>query len=86
MVPTQAVIEWLDESVGRDCWQFNWKSPDGNPQISYNGDLSATLVSIDYQMKTSGGTFYFDSEEDRLLFCLKYVSDSNYKSIMWHPV
>ena len=86
MVPRQAVIEWLDEIVGRNCWQFDWQKPVENLPVSYSSDLTATLVSIDHQMKTSGGTFYFDSEEDRLLFCLRYVSNNDYKSIMWHPV
>jgi hypothetical protein len=50
-------------------WQFDW----------------IDSHSEEEKIKPNGGTFYFDTEEDRLLFCLKWLSQKE-ESLFWHPV
>jgi hypothetical protein len=70
MVPRNDVMDWLSENVGP--WTFDWTAP------------QSSLIS-----KTehgAGGNFYFKSEEDRLLFCLAWLSEDKDTGLFWHPV
>jgi hypothetical protein len=89
-IPTDQVLEWLHENV--DAWQFNWND-DLDPYstvvhskffnlIDYISELNKEFK---YSAKKNGGIFYFDTEEDRLLFCLKWVTNKE-ETIFWHPV
>lgn len=92
-IPTAKVIEWLYENVS-DRWQFNWNDDYLDPSTV---DYSKFINPMDYihelnkeikaSAKKNGGTFYFDRDEDRLLFCLVWLSEINEEEyIFWHPV
>ena len=66
--PNAEVMNWLAES--NISWQFNWSVPELDSNVSLNEYAKQTIKIV----ATSGGTFYFDSEEDRLLFCLRWLS------------
>ena len=80
--PAAAVMNWLAES--NISWQFDWHYPEAT-------DPSGVFEMMEYidlvQKKTEkgGGIFYFDTEEDRLLFCLKWLSNKE-DTVFWHPV
>jgi hypothetical protein len=81
--PTAAVINWLAEANIK--WQFDWKYPEATDP----GGIFAMVEYVEIVHKNtvkSGGTFYFDSEEDRLLFCLKWIADGVETPVIWHPV
>jgi hypothetical protein len=84
-IPTQKVIEWLDENIGRDKWQYDWEPP-VNPVIKNSDSVGIIIEQTDRSYKNSGATFYFDSDEDRLLFCLKWFANGIEDSLFWHPV
>ena len=67
--PTAAVMHWLAES--NISWQFNWNMVplDG---ISSVREYAQQTIEV---VEKTGGTFYFDTEEDRLLFCLRWLSN-----------
>jgi hypothetical protein len=81
--PAAAVMNWLAETNIR--WQFDWKYPEAT-------DPSGIFAMVEYveiihkNTVKSGGTFYFDTEEDRLLFCLKWIADGVETPVIWHPV
>ena len=81
--PAAAVMNWLAES--NISWQFDWHYPEAT-------DPSGVFEMMEYidlvQKKTEkgGGIFYFDTEEDRLLFCFKWITNGVEEPIMWHPV
>ena len=81
--PAAEVMNWLAEANIQ--WQFEWTHPeDDEPNRFINMD--AYIKSVNEHYKKGGGTFYFDSEEDRLLFCLKWVANGVEEPVMWHPV
>jgi hypothetical protein len=82
-VPTIEVMDWLAETGIN--WQFNWTDPE---ETDPNGVFAMVeyVEIIHKNTAKSGGTFYFDSEEDRLLFCLKWIADGIETPIIWHPV
>ena len=81
--PSAAVMNWLAELDIK--WQFDWHYPEVN-------DPSSVFKMVEYievihkSTVTGGGVFYFDSEEDRLLFCLKWIANGVEEPLMWHPV
>ena len=83
-IPKQSVIEWLEENVGSNRWQYDWDPP-VDPVIK-NSDSVGYVRETDRIYRTSGATFYFDSEEDRLLFCLKWIPNGAEQTTFWHPV
>lgn len=66
--PTSEVMNWLAESD--ISWQFNWNLPKLDNITTLKEYAQQTIEVV----QTSGGTFYFDNEEDRLLFCLRWLS------------
>jgi len=85
--PTTEVIEWLHENVGLDCWQFDWDPP-VDPVVKNvdNRSIIDHINEVCNQHYRSGATFYFDKDEDRLLFCLKWISEGIEEPLFWHPV
>jgi hypothetical protein len=80
--PSAAVMNWLAESDIK--WQFDWHYPEAT-------DPSGVFEMVEYvnlvqkNTEKGGGIFYFDTEEDRLLFCLKWLAEKE-ETIFWHPV
>jgi hypothetical protein len=82
-IPKSEVMSWLHENVSG--WQFNWTDPEeGEPNRFI--EIMEYIEEVNKHYKRSGGTFYFDSEEDRLLFCLKWIANGVEDPLMWHPV
>jgi hypothetical protein len=80
--PSDDVMNWLAEADIR--WQFEWKYP----ETTDPGSVFEMYEYVDIVQKNTekgGGIFYFDTEEDRLLFCLKWLSEKE-ETIFWHPV
>ena len=81
--PSAAVMNWLAET--HINWQFDWHYPEAT-------DPSGVFEMVEYVnlvqklTEKSGGIFYFDTEEDRLLFCLKWIADGVETPVIWHPV
>ena len=82
-VPSLAVMLWLHENV--NGWQFNWTYPEPDEPNRFI-DVMEYIKEVNKNYKKGGGTFYFDSEEDRLLFCLKWIANGVEEPIMWNPV
>jgi hypothetical protein len=80
-VPSYQVMEWLNENVSG--WEFIWTAPKETKPVL---GLMDYISEISLNQKDSGGTFYFDSEEDRLLFCLRWLDKKQEQQIFWHPV
>jgi hypothetical protein len=80
--PSAAVMNWLAESDIK--WQFDWKYPEETDPGSVIS-MVEFVEMVDDHYKKGGGIFYFDTEEDRLLFCLKWLSEKE-ETIFWHPV
>ena len=80
--PSAAVMNWLAESDIK--WQFDWHYPEAT-------DPSGVFEMVEYvnlvqkNTEKGGGIFYFDTEEDRLLFCLQWLSEKE-ETTFWHPV
>jgi hypothetical protein len=83
-VPKFEIMDWLHENVGMDGWQFDWQYPETTDPTSVQ-EMGEFIEQVRSSTQASGGTFYFDSEEDRLLFCLKWFNGDD-DTIMWHPV
>jgi hypothetical protein len=66
--PAAEVMNWLAESD--ISWQFNWNLPKLDSSTTLHEYAKQTIDVV----QTSGGIFYFDTEEDRLLFCLRWLS------------
>jgi len=83
-VPRPEVINWLEETNVQ--WQFEWHSPAAvDPSSVF--EMMEYVKLVDKNAAKSGGTFYFDNEEDRLLFCLTWVANGiKQDAVMWHPV
>ena len=86
--PTAEVMNWLAEVDIK--WQFKWHVPEMDNTVSLDEYMKQTKLSLNEYMKltkeivaTSGGTFYFDSEEDRLLFCLRWLSGEKNPKIIY---
>jgi len=75
--PTAEVMNWLAEVDIK--WQFKWHVPEIDSNVSLNEYMKQTMEIV----ATSGGTFYFDSEEDRLLFCLRWLSGEKSPKIIF---
>ena len=84
-VPKFEVMDWLHENVGMDGWQFDWKVPENEGPVRLK-EVMAYISEVNDSYRQAGGTFYFDSEEDRLLFCLKWIANGVEDPLMWHPV
>lgn len=83
--PTTEVIEWLHENVGLDCWQFDWDPP--IDALIKNTDLMIEIETVQNNTTGTGATFYFDNDDDRLLFCLKWLANNKVDdTLFWHPV
>ena len=80
--PSADVMNWLAESDIK--WQFDWKYPEVTDPGSVF-EMVEFVEMVDDHHKKGGGIFYFDSEEDRLLFCLKWLSNKE-DTVFWHPV
>ena len=80
--PAAEVMNWLAEAGIK--WQFDWHYPEAT-------DPSGVFEMVEYvnlvqkNTEKGGGIFYFDTEEDRLLFCLKWLSEKE-DTVFWHPV
>ena len=86
-IPNAAVLEWLHENIGQNRWQFDWEPP--TDAVIKNVDNRSVIDHVNdvaNQYSSSGATFYFDSEEDRLLFCMKWLSGKAEPPLFWHPV
>jgi hypothetical protein len=84
-VPSPEVMNWLAE-VGIQ-WQFEWHSPAAVDYQLSAVEMMEYVKLVDKNAAKSGGTFYFDNEEDRLLFCLTWVANGiKQDTAMWHPV
>jgi len=81
--PTDAVINWLAESNIK--WHFEWQYPEATDPGSVFSIMEFVEI-VNQHQKKSGGIFYFDNEEDKLLFCLKWLTTSIEEPLMWHPV
>jgi hypothetical protein len=75
-------MSWLHENVSG--WQFDWTYPELDEPNRFI-DVMSYIKEVNAHYKKGGGTFYFDNEEDRLLFCLKWLSNKE-ETIFWHPV
>jgi len=81
--PEDAVMNWLAEADIK--WQFNWTYPEADEPHQFI-DVMEYIKEVNKHYKKGGGTFYFDSEEDRLLFCLKWIANGVEEPLNWHPV
>jgi hypothetical protein len=82
-IPKYHILEWLNETIGLDNWQYDYE-PHVAPMIK-NSDMIDVIRDINAHPDKSGATFYFGSDEDRLLFCLKWVNTKK-ETVFWHPV
>lgn len=73
--PDLHIEKWLNENIGVDRWEFRY-----DPYINPCGEISLSGEKLE-----SGSTFFFDTEEDLLLFSLRWLSSKD-NSIFWHPV
>jgi hypothetical protein len=85
-VPAPEVMNWLAE-VGIE-WQFEWRGPEAtDPDPGAVFEMMAYVEQVNKNIEKGGGIFYFDNEEDRLLFCLTWVANGiKQDAVMWHPV
>lgn len=81
--PSSAVMNWLAETDIK--WQFDWKYPEVTDPGSVF-EMVEYVETVHRNTVKSGGTFYFDSEEDRLLFCLKWMANGVETPMTWHPI
>jgi len=70
--PLVKVTKWLDETVGAGNWSFEWISFPKNPCNEIN--LSDPKVK---NIAEPGGNFYFDKEEDKLMFVFRWLTEKN---------
>jgi len=81
--PTASVMNWLAETDIK--WQFDWIYPE-KPDPGSVFEMVEYIDILQKGVEKSGGIFYFDNEEDRLLFCLKWIANGIEEPIAWHPV
>ena len=80
--PAAAVMNWLAES--NISWHFDWHYPEATDPIGVF-EMMEYIDLVQKKTEKGGGIFYFDTEEDRLLFCLKWLSNKE-ETVFWHPV
>ena len=83
--PNAEVVEWLHENVGQDRWQYIWLWPNTS-QNRWTADIIGDHGNLTDDDREVGGMFYFDTEEDKLLFIMKWLSTYEKPYITWHPV
>lgn len=81
------VKEWLDTAIGPGNWHYIWVAPNNLPLNEMLGSTSYDAVYIEAKrLKGTGAYFYFESEEDLLLFNMRWLIEGNREPLMWHPV
>ena len=70
--PSADVMNWFAE-IGIN-WQFEWQYPEATDPSGVFEMVEYVDIVTKLEAK-AGGTFYFETEEDRLLFCLTWMCD-----------